>query len=1333
MDEDINSTNESSEKRRVDEDTINSKPNTKRIKLVRPVFSALSKPVVSTSYEAIKSSADSSESSNSYPSILKPEVESSKVSDIYPVVSNPERTTCSINSSTIEDQQNECNKEIPDLKVPFSENTIKQLEQIKKSIFKIEDDGSSSENDSQPKRPRLKRPTFGLTNNEKKETNDYINESNTEIDSKPTTDIENEELPFENNSIDCHKKEPSHLIEDININEISNYDCLKIKLNNEEVIEEIKSSESNIDSSYTINVLVNKDVESKILEKEIVDNDSIQKSNELIVNSSDMSEIQPNAPKKVAEIVDVIDKNNILLEASNNIVEKTVDYNLINIKEPENEVFDSEFTNASSDDKCITINDVEKISFEKSNNKTNLNYDDEKIVISTAIPKVEMNTSYISKSVIGVNLSIKTSPIKNENENDNYISLEKEQSDVEQNCEGSESQLPQLFKKSDILKAALTSKKILEPIQKVTQLNNQTSQQKLVSIDNIKDDSFPINTEDIIVNEIDTNIKVETSMNLISSQTLPEPKNCNTTTETTKSDEKSSLSNDETNITDLPKWGSEKMNEVEKFLNDSNVTITPISTQSETPKLNKITLKLPKVGNPEIKTENTNRPDVKSELLKKISSKQHAIVDSPLKSALSQPSKCFSDFATIVPAHSPSAEQIALLEQQILNTPKKRGRPSKALTQQKQLLLQYQQQQQQQPNLSEKNETDNENVFHVPLFDMDSMSSGNIYNPFEASTPKRGKSNRGRGRGRGRGGRTQGREQLDNDNQGSILQIKIEGNAFNDEMNQEEETKHVAMMEAERIRKEEERERKIEERKRKLKERNDAIKEKKLRKKQKAEERRLQWHEKKRLLQEEKARQAEMRKSLPPPLNFDDETRMSADINLSQTSARNFMIGDDDLSISGATNDSSRLKKGRMEVIDLESNKTLTVDQIAEYQWPLEGGELYMIQEQISNYLGVKSFKRKYPGLKRRNVEAEERSFLCDSGLVAESLCDLGLTVLYSSEVLDIMYVDFPEKYEELREYMRLKHAKELSNRHKALITFNTADGSKLDLRDRAMEAAANWNANLNKSRLESRKCTMDMQTFIVHYPKSKCKKMILSKQKIGHYPVALLPGQFCDYYATYSNEELRYLPINTVMYGPLKTVDKDFPISLSSQSESDDSSSEDSSDSDESVDTNKLGNDDLEIGPSDKKGAECKLCVTNPDKSSKEAEPLIHCSKCLSIYHPTCLEMSLEMIPHIKRYNWQCNDCKSCAQCKEAADEDKMLFCDLCDRGYHIYCVGLRKVPEGRWHCQECAMCSSCGANEPGPADSKWFYEFKKVEKSGIKMYSRTLCAPCSRLHRYK
>jgi hypothetical protein len=72
-------------------------------------------------------------------------------------------------------------------------------------------------------------------------------------------------------------------------------------------------------------------------------------------------------------------------------------------------------------------------------------------------------------------------------------------------------------------------------------------------------------------------------------------------------------------------------------------------------------------------------------------------------------------------------------------------------------------------------------------------------------------------------------------------------------------------------------------------------------------------------------------------------------------------------------------------------SKDLMVDQVAEYQWPIQGGDLYMIQEQVSNFLGVKSFKRKYPDIWRRPVDSEERAYLVDSGLVSETLCDLGL------------------------------------------------------------------------------------------------------------------------------------------------------------------------------------------------------------------------------------------------------------------------------------------------------------------------------------------------------
>lgn len=39
----------------------------------------------------------------------------------------------------------------------------------------------------------------------------------------------------------------------------------------------------------------------------------------------------------------------------------------------------------------------------------------------------------------------------------------------------------------------------------------------------------------------------------------------------------------------------------------------------------------------------------------------------------------------------------------------------------------------------------------------------------------------------------------------------------------------------------------------------------------------------------------------------------------------------------------------------------------------------------------------------------------------------------------------------------------------------------------------------------------MDLQTLTVHYPKGKTRAY--NKPKIGNYPLALVPGQFTDYY----------------------------------------------------------------------------------------------------------------------------------------------------------------------------------------------------------------------------
>lgn len=97
--------------------------------------------------------------------------------------------------------------------------------------------------------------------------------------------------------------------------------------------------------------------------------------------------------------------------------------------------------------------------------------------------------------------------------------------------------------------------------------------------------------------------------------------------------------------------------------------------------------------------------------------------------------------------------------------------------------------------------------------------------------------------------------------------------------------------------------------------------------------------------------------------------------------------------LSTATTESEKVKvkNRRMEINFDPDEGPFTVDKIAEYEWPLDRkGETFMIQEQISQYLGVKSFKRKYPDLKRRMVDMEERNYLRENVLVSEAMCDMG-------------------------------------------------------------------------------------------------------------------------------------------------------------------------------------------------------------------------------------------------------------------------------------------------------------------------------------------------------
>ena len=67
--------------------------------------------------------------------------------------------------------------------------------------------------------------------------------------------------------------------------------------------------------------------------------------------------------------------------------------------------------------------------------------------------------------------------------------------------------------------------------------------------------------------------------------------------------------------------------------------------------------------------------------------------------------------------------------------------------------------------------------------------------------------------------------------------------------------------------------------------------------------------------------------------------------------------------------------------------------------------------------------------------------------------------------------------------------------------------------------------------------------------------------------------------------------------------------------------------------------------------------------------------------------------------------DDKCCEVCGYDGDEAKMILCDDCERGYHIYCLNpkLKRVPKGDWFCSNCrgkpgeAGASACDAVTEG------------------------------------
>lgn len=70
----------------------------------------------------------------------------------------------------------------------------------------------------------------------------------------------------------------------------------------------------------------------------------------------------------------------------------------------------------------------------------------------------------------------------------------------------------------------------------------------------------------------------------------------------------------------------------------------------------------------------------------------------------------------------------------------------------------------------------------------------------------------------------------------------------------------------------------------------------------------------------------------------------------------------------------------------------------------------------------------------------------------------------------------------------------------------------------KAIKSTVEYNAMLAKEKHEERQCFFDLETMLVHYPASRIKKRKLPPEATAtsSYPVALLPGQFQEYYKRY-------------------------------------------------------------------------------------------------------------------------------------------------------------------------------------------------------------------------
>jgi hypothetical protein len=101
-----------------------------------------------------------------------------------------------------------------------------------------------------------------------------------------------------------------------------------------------------------------------------------------------------------------------------------------------------------------------------------------------------------------------------------------------------------------------------------------------------------------------------------------------------------------------------------------------------------------------------------------------------------------------------------------------------------------------------------------------------------------------------------------------------------------------------------------------------------------------------------------------------------------------------------------------------------------------------------------------------------------------------------------------------------------------------------------------------------------------------------------------------------------------------------------------------------------------------------CQFC-----HSGDNEDKLLLCDGCDKGYHTYCFKPKMENIPE---GDWYCHECmnkatgeRNCIVCgkKSSTTGTRLILCELCPRAYHTDCIHpvLHKVPRGKWYCSKC------------------------------------------------